>query len=1020
MTECLSPLSPLKHDNFLASPSVRRSAKSSPLKRSDGVMNLGRPHLGSPSAKRRSLYGSTGSTDFNIFEDAPGASLDSGTDHTKNRESPLRSHSSPFPSQFQRRGVSLRKSTLQQRGGDKLGNARPKLSVGVGVENVPLLRLDLKTRPRLSLDSQLPKRWVEGEQENREPHRPLHLNPSVHVLTQQNHQPHPLSHALTPSSASPGVANNPRQEVAQHEPRAEQFAQFGKSLPVDSSRPTLRGIWKKTFAVDQQAFNTFDTPSTSPHPGQQPAGYRSTGGLVCKRNRMSQAPSPGSQRPPDTPIKKVVNPITSFDSPVYKSSALKRSHTRVLFGTPSVPGNPSSSALRKQTYFYGANIFGSTAGELKDRRRDSIVSMEENETPHSPTVATDSQSSVEDLLLTPTKLPSEAGVLNRAKKNSLRSSILGRRPSVNAQTFASSPPADKATTQQTIDCKLPSPGLLSVFGSGGGSSMMTESPSNQISFKSSQTSFPPSFARSRLLRHSQTKPSPSPLCRKSLDVSLLSCRHVHSTKTRHLSPASPLDCRKRTSPHTPHESVHAESLTPPDPSRLSISAPRNGFKDSLNSIFTFDPSTPSPHRSSVHQFGGRQRNITPINTSSADDIDEVLLERFSKVEVWGSGEFSTVYKVTQPADTHGYFTLGFGSRAAQTPLRDQVYAVKKSKYPYAGVRDRQRKQQEAEVLCKLGKSDHIIQLIDSWEVRGHLYIQTEFCEEGSLDSFLANVGDRARLDDFRIWKILLELCLGVKHIHESGFVHLDLKPANIFIDFEGVLKIGDFGLATQWPARPGTEGEGDREYLALEVLQHGRIDKPADIFALGIIMFEIASNCRPPDNGSTWQKLRDGNLSDLPSLTFSTESSVIRDSSGIPVRNDSGKLLVPSGSLDAMQFSDETFDFIDISRLGGVFIDSMGSPKAADTVFSNLVRDQELVQPPYFMLDPEHEQALDKIVERMLSPDPQARPVVNELLCVEGVQWVARRRRAGATIFEGNWGPAEDVLAEDAEILDAP
>jgi mitosis inhibitor protein kinase SWE1 len=63
------------------------------------------------------------------------------------------------------------------------------------------------------------------------------------------------------------------------------------------------------------------------------------------------------------------------------------------------------------------------------------------------------------------------------------------------------------------------------------------------------------------------------------------------------------------------------------------------------------------------------------------------------------------------------------------------------------------------ILKALGQSDHIVQLVDSWEEKNHLYMQTEFCEEGSLDLFLAQVGRKARLDDFRIWKILLELSL---------------------------------------------------------------------------------------------------------------------------------------------------------------------------------------------------------------------------------------------------------------------
>jgi mitosis inhibitor protein kinase SWE1 len=90
-------------------------------------------------------------------------------------------------------------------------------------------------------------------------------------------------------------------------------------------------------------------------------------------------------------------------------------------------------------------------------------------------------------------------------------------------------------------------------------------------------------------------------------------------------------------------------------------------------------------------------------------------------------------------------------------MQERVFAVKKSRQPYQGTRDRQRKLQEVKVLKALGHSDHVVHLIDSWEEKNYLYIQTEFCEEGSLDLFLSQVGRKGRLDDFRIWKIMLEL-----------------------------------------------------------------------------------------------------------------------------------------------------------------------------------------------------------------------------------------------------------------------
>lgn len=70
------------------------------------------------------------------------------------------------------------------------------------------------------------------------------------------------------------------------------------------------------------------------------------------------------------------------------------------------------------------------------------------------------------------------------------------------------------------------------------------------------------------------------------------------------------------------------------------------------------------------------------------------------------------------------------------------------------------------------------------------------------------------------------------------------------------------------------------------------------------------------------------------------------------------------------------------------------------------------------MVDADHEQALDKIVGWMISPDPFQRPTADQVLQTYGVQFAEHRRRAGATIYEGNWGPADEILVEDAEMMD--
>lgn len=256
---------------------------------------------------------------------------------------------------------------------------------------------------------------------------------------------------------------------------------------------------------------------------------------------------------------------------------------------------------------------------------------------------------------------------------------------------------------------------------------------------------------------------------------------------------------------------------------------------------------------------------------------------------------------------------------------------------------------------------------------------------------------------------------GIKHIHDAGFMHLDLKPANIFIDFEGVLKIGDFGMASEWPAPPNVEGEGDRRYIGPDLLQ-GRFDKPADIFALGMMMFEIAGNCIPPDNGASWQQLRSGDWSGLPSLTCGSSNSMSQTSQNDLVIHGSQNNLVENKSCESLYGS--------ASQFGISMFDTHPLQHSNPSLTCRKASYDEEVQPPNFMLDPEDEGALDRLVHWMMQPEPNDRPVVDQILSSSGVHWVEERRRAGAVVFEGTWGPPNHVLRcdepEDAEMLDAP
>lgn len=979
-------------------------AKSSPLKRSDGIMNLDQANPGSPSRKRRSLHGGMFNTDFNIFdheaafeehEEPSAADLPASMDSN----APV-DQLSAVP----RRTSSLRKTTLQQRH-DKPLFARSKPNTDLALDFATPGQASQKSKLRMSLDSVLPS-MVRDSPFSSQGSLP---NASAHPMSQhapkqngsyQTSQPqrHPLSRTISQSTSNSSMAEDSPTHIPIRQPEQRRtFVDFSKSLPVGAARPSS-GDGRSSSQVSSAT--SFATPENYKLVKPLPAAFMSTG-LISKRHKNVEDTQAGfgasKHSMPDTPCKR--HSLAEIPSPSAprENTFARAHHARHSFGTPSTPFNPHTTRLAPETFGKGVSIFGSSVGG--SLRRTSSFLNTDIEDLQSPPRQGDSQSSAEcDIPPTPTK---QVGIAGSAHQTPLGGNAA--RKDFNRSGFGTSIDAKTQSSQHEQDCKLTPIGTPLGNVDGDSDGLVDDSPSTALRFRSF-SSMTRSFTHSRLLRNVK---SPTPLRKtSSLAPDFLSSRS--KAKTSPLSPASPINDRMHhLSPHTPKG-----SMIPPDPSGLSISVHANEqlrpITASASSASMYPPATPTAPRESFALFNKSTSSMTPSHGSIAIEVDPVLTSRFDKVDLIGNGEFSQVYRVTQNTEfkkSHSYFSIPQANSSPKTPMPERVWAVKKSRHAYIGPKDRQRKLQEVNTLRALGQSDHTVRLFDSWEDKNHLYIQTEFCEEGSLDSFLDQVGRKARLDDFRIWKILLELSRGLKHIHDSGFIHLDLKPANVLITFEGVLKIADFGMATRWPAQPGIDGEGDREYIGPEILK-GQFDKPGDVFALGLIMLEIAGNVMLPDNGASWQRLRTGDMSDVPSLTWSSEtSSILRDSSGKPFSQED--------SVEDFYGSDSGRDDFDSPKVlrGRRNRDVQNGPY-------RIHRSGELAHPPAFMIDSNNPEALDNIVRWMISPETINRPVVDQLLATVGVHWAESRRRAGATIFEGNWGPADEVLADDAEMID--
>jgi eukaryotic-like serine/threonine-protein kinase len=159
---------------------------------------------------------------------------------------------------------------------------------------------------------------------------------------------------------------------------------------------------------------------------------------------------------------------------------------------------------------------------------------------------------------------------------------------------------------------------------------------------------------------------------------------------------------------------------------------------------------------------------------------------------------------------------------------------------------RERFLREARMAARLSHPN-IVQVFDAGEHDGSPFIVMEFVEGETLADVARSDG---RVAPVRVVDLALQVCGGLEHAHAAGLVHRDIKPQNLLLRSDGVVKIADFGIARAAEATKLTQiGSvlGTAAYLAPEQASGDPVTAAADVYSLGVVLYELLAGRTPYD-----------------------------------------------------------------------------------------------------------------------------------------------------------------------------
>ena len=234
--------------------------------------------------------------------------------------------------------------------------------------------------------------------------------------------------------------------------------------------------------------------------------------------------------------------------------------------------------------------------------------------------------------------------------------------------------------------------------------------------------------------------------------------------------------------------------------------------------------------------------------------EKMIINNYTIIERIGVGSYGRIYKVKK---------------------NNKIYVLKE--IPINKNVDNEKLESvknEAEILSSLNNK-YIVKYYESFYLSQNIYIVMEYCEKGDLCTYMSerqkNKKQNYQFDEDFIWKLFIQISIGLYYIHSKKILHRDIKTLNIFLTKDLSGKIGDLGVAK---VLEGTNHAitfiGTPYYVSPEMCQNKPYNEKSDIWALGCILYELITFCHPftaSNQAALFIKILHGNYTPLPDNT---------------------------------------------------------------------------------------------------------------------------------------------------------